>query len=73
MSVKLTFRKDFECVGGAGMYNADLAPYTVDGEPIADVLACSVEASVEQFPVMTLKVRVTETFAENAAVRLKKS
>ena len=72
MSVKLTFRKDFECSGGAGVNNADLAPYTVDGEPIADVLACSVESGVDQRPKMTLVVLVTETFAENAAVRLKK-
>ena len=70
--VKLTFRKDFECPGGAGVNNADLSPYTVDGEPIHGVIACSVESGVEQFPVMTLKVRVTETFAENTATRLRK-
>jgi len=73
MSVKLTFRKDFECPGGAGVNNADMVPYTVGGEPIADVLACSVESGVDQMPVMTLKVMVRETFAENAAARLKKS
>ena len=73
MSVKLTFRKDFECSGGAGRNRADLAPYTVDGEPIANVISCSVESGIEQLPKMTLVVYVRETFAENAAVRLKKS
>jgi len=72
MAVKLTFKKDFECTGGAGTNYADLAPYTTDGEPIADVIACSVEARVDSLPVMTLKVLITETFAENAAARLKK-
>ncbi len=72
MGVSLTFRKDFECPGGAGRNMADLAPYTTDGEPIDNVLACSVEGGVGQLPVMILKVQVTETFAENAAARLKK-
>lgn len=72
MGVKLTFRKDFECWGGAGKNMADLAPCTVDGEPIDDVLACTVESKVDSFPIMTIKVMVRETFADSVAVRLKK-
>jgi hypothetical protein len=71
LDMKLTFRKDFECSGGAGVGYADLAPYTVDGELIEGVQSCTVEAGVGKFPVMTLKVMVMETFAENVAVRLK--
>ena len=72
MGVKLTFRKDFECPGGAGMNMAVIAPYTVDGERIDGVIACMVEGGVDQLPVMTIKVLIKESFAQNAAVRLKK-
>jgi len=72
MGVKLTFRKDFDCTGGAGENMADIVPYTTDGERIENVLVCMVEGGVGRVPTMTIKVHVTETLAENVAVRLKK-
>jgi len=72
MGVKLTFRKSFECAGGAGIGNANLEPCTMEGEPIANVLTCSVEGGAERSLVMTIKVMVTETFAQNTATRLRK-
>ena len=72
MGVKLTFRKDFECIGGAGKDMADIVPCTVEGELIEGVVSCCVEGGVDQIPMMTIKVHVFETFAENAAVRLRK-
>jgi len=68
MCVKLTFRKDFGCENG----HANLMPCTIDGEEIWGVIACTVESGANQLPVMTLKVHIMETFAQNAAVRLKK-
>jgi len=70
--VELTFRKDFGCVGGAGLNRADLYPYTVDGKLVKNVIYCCVEAGVDQLPVMTIKVTVMETLAQHAAVRLMK-
>ena len=72
MGVKLTFNKSFELAGAAGTNNASLDVITTDGEQVDDVVSVSVEQNVGGFPMMTLKVLVRETFAQNAAVRLKK-
>ena len=72
MGVKLTFNKSFELGGAAGTNNASLGVITTDGEPIDNVVSVNVEQHLEGFPMMTIKVMVRETFADNAAVRLKK-
>jgi len=72
MGVSLTFTKSFEHSGAAGMNNASLAVCTTDGEWLENVLAVEIEQPLESQPIMTIKVRVIETFAENAAARLKK-
>lgn len=72
MGIKLTFEKRFDCHGVAGENQATLQPFTIDGEPIMDVVSCSVQNSANGgFPRMTLVVYVTEHIKDHAAKRLR--
>jgi hypothetical protein len=70
-AVKLTFFKDFEAVGAAGMDKASLMACTTDGEPIDKVISCSVSNEVGALPKMTLVVYVDEHISDVVAARMK--
>ena len=63
--MKLTFTKDFPT------QDCTVCPITMDGEFIECVISCKVESHADAMSTMTLTVLVRETFADQAARRLK--
>lgn len=54
--MKLTFQKE----GVPGCDSMAVVPYTEDGEPVENVISCTVESAVQSLSCMTLKVHIRE-------------
>jgi hypothetical protein len=71
--MRLTFQKTFDHSGVCGPDMATLIPYTIEGEPVEDVISCEVRNSADGgFPRMTIVVDVREHLSDHAAAKINK-